>query len=157
MLEVKFVRQNVELVQESLRNRGQPYGLEKFLDCDSERRAILLEVEELKHQLEERQKQGKSVVALTKRVKSKRKVIERTRQRIKDLKAKHKEQMNKQKQRLEKRKQRDKVALEKQKLNINIQEETRDYNISTSLKSYIDPRIYYEWGKKGEYDWKKYY
>ena len=50
MLEIKFVRQNAELVQESLRKRGQACGLEEFLDCDSKRRAILLEVEELKHQ-----------------------------------------------------------------------------------------------------------
>jgi len=94
---------------------------------------------------------------LTKRVRGKRKVIARTRQRIKELKAKHKERMNKQKQRLENRKQRDAAALEKMKLNITVQEETRDYNLSTSLKSYIDPRIYYEWGKQVEYDWKKYY
>jgi DNA topoisomerase-1 len=115
------------------------------------------QLEELKRQLEERKKQGKSVKAMTKRVKSKRNVIARTRQRIKDYKAKHKELMQKQKQRLKNRKQRDKAALEKQKLKINTQEETRDYNLSTSLKSYIDPRIYYEWGKKVEYDWKKYY
>ncbi|NVM57755.1 MAG: serine--tRNA ligase [Desulfobacterales bacterium] len=50
MLEIKFVRQNLELVQESLRKRGQAYDLERFLDCDSKRRSILLEVEELKHQ-----------------------------------------------------------------------------------------------------------
>jgi seryl-tRNA synthetase len=50
MLEVKFIRQNVELVQESLRKRGQEYDLRPFLDCDSRRRAILLEVEELKYQ-----------------------------------------------------------------------------------------------------------
>jgi DNA topoisomerase-1 len=120
-------------------------------------KAAIDKLEELKQQLEERKKQGKSVKAITKRVRSKQNVIARTRQRIKDLKAKHKEQVNKQKQRLENRKQRDKAALEKAKLNITIQEETRDYNLSTSLKSYIDPRIYYEWGKKVEYDWKKYY
>ena len=49
MLEVKFVRQNLELVQESLRKRGQNYDLEEFLDCDSKRRGILVKVEELKH------------------------------------------------------------------------------------------------------------
>jgi DNA topoisomerase-1 len=119
--------------------------------------AAMENLEKLKLQLEERQKQGKSVDALTKRIKSKRKVVERTRQRIKEMKTKHKEQVNKQKQRLENRKQRDKTALEKQNLTINIQEETRDYNLSTSLKSYIDPRIYYEWGKKVQYDWKQYY
>lgn len=35
--------------------------------------------------------------------------------------------------------------------------ETRDYNLGTSLKSYIDPRIYYTWGKKTDFDWKLYY
>jgi DNA topoisomerase-1 len=114
-------------------------------------------LEEIKRQLEEQRKQDKSVNALTKRIRGKQNVIVRTRQRIKDLTAKHKELMNKQKQRLKNRMQRDKAALEKAKLNITVQEETRDYNLSTSLKSYIDPRIYYEWGKKVEYDWKKYY
>lgn len=35
--------------------------------------------------------------------------------------------------------------------------ETRDYNLGTSLKSYIDPRIYYNWGRKIDFDWKLYY
>jgi len=35
--------------------------------------------------------------------------------------------------------------------------ETRDYNLRTSLKSYIDPRIYYSWGKSVDFDWKLYY
>lgn len=35
--------------------------------------------------------------------------------------------------------------------------ETRDYNLRTSLKSYIDPRIYYRWGRKVDFDWKLYY
>jgi seryl-tRNA synthetase len=49
MLEMKFVRQNLELVQESWRKRGQDYDVGEFLHHDSERRAILLEVEALKH------------------------------------------------------------------------------------------------------------
>ncbi len=50
MLEIKFVRQNFELVQDSLENRGQKNALKGFVECDSRRRAILLEVEKLKHQ-----------------------------------------------------------------------------------------------------------
>jgi seryl-tRNA synthetase len=50
MLETRFVRQNAKLVQEALRKRGRDYDLGKFLECDSKRRAIILEVEELKHQ-----------------------------------------------------------------------------------------------------------
>jgi seryl-tRNA synthetase len=49
MLEIKFVRQNLERVRQALRNRGQDDDLKEFLHHDSERRAILLEVEALKH------------------------------------------------------------------------------------------------------------
>jgi DNA topoisomerase-1 len=49
------------------------------------------------------------------------------------------------------------TAVDKQKRKIDVQKETRDYNLSTSLKSYIDPRVFYEWGKQVEYDWKRYY
>jgi len=35
--------------------------------------------------------------------------------------------------------------------------ETKDYNLRTSLKSYIDPRIYYRWGRNVDFDWKLYY
>ena len=43
------------------------------------------------------------------------------------------------------------------RINIKIIKETKNYNLRTSLKSYIDPRIYYEWGEKVEFDWKLYY
>jgi DNA topoisomerase-1 len=35
--------------------------------------------------------------------------------------------------------------------------ETKDYNLRTSLKSYIDPRIYHNWGRKVDFGWKLYY
>jgi DNA topoisomerase-1 len=28
----------------------------------------------------------------------------------------------------------------------------RTWNLGTSLKSYIDPRVYYQWGQQVEYD-----
>jgi DNA topoisomerase-1 len=34
---------------------------------------------------------------------------------------------------------------------------TKNWNLGTSLKSYIDPRVYKEWGDEIEYDWKNYY
>lgn len=40
---------------------------------------------------------------------------------------------------------------------IETKKATKEYNLNTSLKSYIDPRAYYEWGKRVEYDWKRYY
>ncbi|TET65255.1 DNA topoisomerase I [Candidatus Bathyarchaeota archaeon] len=110
-----------------------------------------------RQQLADRKQQGKPVVALNKRIDLKQKAIARQRQRIKLLKIKHTEQMEKLRQRLESRKQRDKAAINKLKLKIDIQKETRNYNLATSLKSYIDPRVYYEWGKHVNYDWKQYY
>lgn len=43
------------------------------------------------------------------------------------------------------------------RINIKIMKATKNYNLGTSLKSYIDPRIYYDWGKRVEYDWKLHY
>jgi DNA topoisomerase-1 len=42
-------------------------------------------------------------------------------------------------------------------MRIKIMSATCNYNLRTSLKSYIDPRVYYDWGKKVDYDWKLYY
>ena len=114
-------------------------------------------LEEYQGQLKEREAQGKSTKSLKKRIASKRKAIKAQRDRIKKLKATHKKRIEKMKRQLETRRQRDRQAIEKQRLQIEAQQETRDYNINTSLKSYIDPRIYYDWGKRVDYDWKKYY
>ncbi len=34
---------------------------------------------------------------------------------------------------------------------------TKDYNLNTSLKNYIDPRVYADWGQRIDFDWKMYY
>ncbi len=49
MLEIKFVRQNITKVQKALLMRGETADIEIFSNCDDERRAILLEIEELRH------------------------------------------------------------------------------------------------------------
>lgn len=108
-------------------------------------------------QLADRKQQGKPLRALKRRISHQRETVARQKQRLRELKTKHEEQLKKLRQRLESRTQRDKAAMEKLKLKIETQKETRDYNLATSLKSYIDPRIYYEWGKLVDYDWKRYY
>jgi DNA topoisomerase-1 len=65
--------------------------------------------------------------------------------------------MEKSKERMKQRKERDRLSIEKQKLQIEEQKKSKDYNLNTSLKSYIDPRVYHKWAKKVDYDWKKYY
>ncbi len=85
MLETKFIRQNVEFVEASLRKRGQTYDLQPFVDCDARRRAILLEAEALKH---ERNTVSGRIAQMSKEQKDASKLIPQMRevsQRIKAL------------------------------------------------------------------------
>ena len=157
---LKVLKERAKLAQAKLRKRTkdtQKKHVERLEKQEKRLKAAVEKLEDTKRQLEERQKQGKSVDALKKRIRGKREAVALQRQRIKELKVKHEERMKKLRQSLENRRQRDKAAVEKMKLKVETQGETRDYNLTTSLKSYIDPRIYYEWGKKVEYDWKLYY
>lgn len=134
---------------------------EKF-EIDKEKRekqlnATIDKAQEIEGQIEATKKQGKKIAALEKRLKSKRKSITRQKKRIREMKSEHTERIKKLRQRLNDRKLRDITALEKQRLKIEAQTETRDYNLGTSLKSYIDPRVYYQWGEKVRYNWKNYY
>jgi seryl-tRNA synthetase len=49
MLEIKFVRQNLSEVETALANRGDTADLGRFRDCDARRRAVLQEIEALRH------------------------------------------------------------------------------------------------------------
>jgi DNA topoisomerase-1 len=43
------------------------------------------------------------------------------------------------------------------RLKLKLAKRTKNYNLGTSLKSYIDPRIFVYWAKKLNYDWKDLY
>jgi len=77
------------------------------------------------------------------------------------LPKKWKESLEKKKERLEqlklKKTIKSKEAVKALEMKIKLMKETKDYNLNTSLKSYVDPRIYYKWAKKVKFDWKKYY
>ena len=87
MLEIKFVRQNLESVEKALQTRGQSVNLDAFKKCDDERRAILQELEALRHQrnvvsdqIAEMKKAGEnadSVVAEMREVSSKIKSLDK--------------------------------------------------------------------------------
>jgi seryl-tRNA synthetase len=49
MLEIKFVRENLSIVQKSISTRGTTVDLDAFKDYDTKRREILLEIEKLRH------------------------------------------------------------------------------------------------------------
>ncbi len=42
-------------------------------------------------------------------------------------------------------------------LQLDLAKRTRDYNMGTSLKNYIDPSVYKTWGDHVGYDWKRLY
>lgn len=54
-------------------------------------------------------------------------------------------------------KQRKKDRIEKIKLQIDLSEQTRDYNLGTSLRNYIDPRVIKAWTDSMDAQWDKLY
>ncbi len=84
MLDLKFVRENANLVKKGIKSKGEMGDVDKILKLDSSRRNILQEVEKLKH---ERNALSQQVSELKKQGKSADDVISRTRdlsQAIKD-------------------------------------------------------------------------
>ncbi len=75
--------------------------------------------------------------------------LEKKQQRLNELSAKE--------TKTEKQAQRLKQRVEKLKLDLELQKNTRDYNLNTSLRNYIDPRVYKSWAGKTDLDWKTIY
>jgi len=49
------------------------------------------------------------------------------------------------------------ARIEKAKLDLELTKLTREYNLGTSLKSYIDPQAYVKWARKVKFDIEKFY
>ena len=75
--------------------------------------------------------------------------LDKKQQRLAELKRRE-PKTEKQKQRLEERRK-------KLELDLKLQQRTRDYNLNTSLRNYIDPRVYKSWGDRAEFDWTSVY
>ncbi|MBQ9496187.1 MAG: serine--tRNA ligase, partial [Selenomonadaceae bacterium] len=63
MLDMKFVRDNLDLIRAMLKNRNNPLSLDDFTELEQKRRAILAETEQLKSQ---RNSTSKKIGALKK-------------------------------------------------------------------------------------------
>ena len=50
MLDIKFIRENLDLVKASIKNRGMRLNLKEFISLDKERKKIQLKLEELRRQ-----------------------------------------------------------------------------------------------------------
>lgn len=57
----------------------------------------------------------------------------------------------------EKQKEKLEIREEKMKLTIELAEKTRDYNLGTSLRNYIDPRVFKAWTDQVGLEWEKLY
>ena len=49
------------------------------------------------------------------------------------------------------------ARVEKAKLDLDLMKRTKEYNLGTSLKSYIDPAAYVKWARKVDFDLEKFY
>lgn len=58
---------------------------------------------------------------------------------------------------LRKRRESQKDKIEKLKLQIDLSERTRDYNLGTSLRNYVDPRVFKAWTSEVGAQWEKLY
>jgi DNA topoisomerase-1 len=58
---------------------------------------------------------------------------------------------------IKKQKKKHKERIEKLELQIDLSEKTKDYNIGTSLRNYIDPRIFKAWTEDVGAEWEKLY
>ncbi len=87
---------------------------------------------------------------LEKQVERVRKVLREIEEANRILKEKPTKTRRRRLKRLRERLQRERIKLE-------LMRRTRDYNLNTSLNSYIDPRIYLEWSRKNSFDLNKIY
>ena len=58
---------------------------------------------------------------------------------------------------LESREKRDEKKIGRLKMEISLQMQTKNYNLNTALKNYIDPRLYKSWGDYVGLEWTKIY
>jgi len=110
-----------------------------------------------KKSLVERKQQNRPIKSIKIQIRRKMQSLERLRHNIQKIDQDKKRVLKRIKGMKKKRELKDKITIEKLKMQIIAQQKTRDFNLGTSLKSYIDPRTYYDWGKKVEFDWRNYY
>ena len=72
-------------------------------------------------------------------------------------KEKQNERIKKAKIQIRKTKQKHKDRVEKLTLQVDLTKKTKDYNLGTSLRNYIDPRIFKSWTDDVGADWEKLY
>ena len=88
MLDLKFIRENKDLVKEAIKNRGMKLDIDELIKLDEEHRKHLVELEDLRAQ---RNKANDEVAAILKAKKNPKEIIDKMKpisQKISDLEAK---------------------------------------------------------------------
>jgi len=67
------------------------------------------------------------------------------------------ERIKKAKVQIKKSRQKHQERVEKLRLQVDLTKKTKDYNLGTSLRNYIDPRIFKSWTDEVDADWEKLY
>ena len=100
-------------------------------------------------------KKAKSLQADLKRLREeKREKIKKTKEPFK-VRARYRKRIESKRRQLENIKLREvkaQAALVKLRTQLGIATKNRTWNLGTSQKSYIDPRVFYQWGKRVDYD-----
>ena len=143
-------------LQEKLTSQDKK-GREKMAQAEAKLAEAERKQEDAATALAEAETQGKDTKTLKKRLDAGKRAAKAARERFRKAKNSHVAATQKLRKQLDDRRRRDREAVERMRLQVEAQEITRDYNLGTSLKNYIDPRIYYDWGKKVGFDWRSYY
>jgi DNA topoisomerase-1 len=109
--------------------------------------------ERIKTYQERVKKYREALVELRKEAREKRKAAKPAKKE--KVKARYEKRIATAERRLERARgmlERARIARNKIKAQASIASKKRTWNLGTSLKSYIDPRVYYEWGQEVEYD-----
>lgn len=136
--------------------RKQVKEQEKFLDQTKEDLAVIKNMSTNFATQREKDRHKNAIVKAKKKIETvKRKVVtaEKRVETAKNQVERGKNSVGTAKERVYKAK----LAFKKIESQEKISKKTKTWNLGTSLKSYIDPRVYYEWGKEVDYDWRNYY
>jgi DNA topoisomerase-1 len=152
-IEYKNAEKKIKEKLSELEKRYDERLYKKEMILNEERKKI----DEVKEMVKKRGDKGKNVKNLKERLSKVRDKIKTLKKAINKMKMERDVYRKRMLNRLDELKTRYKNRLEELRIQVEIQRETRDYNLATSLKSYIDPRVYYEWGERIGYSWRDYY
>ncbi|MBU1133527.1 MAG: serine--tRNA ligase, partial [Candidatus Omnitrophica bacterium] len=91
MLDIKFIRQNAQLVREALSARGDDFDLDQFLELDEKRRSSIKEIDDLRQKQNKANEEIKALLGNKKDISGKVSEMKKVSEEISGLKIQFKE------------------------------------------------------------------